>query len=160
MRRSSTLRRAGIIVVFVVALAVPAIAPDPATTNIAVFTMMYIGLATAWNPIGLLANAGVDVLVNSVIFFGGGYLFGIAFRPVVVEARAFETTQGYPVWQSVEGAFYAWSTLKQLPESERDKKESQLRINLGRAIEGLAESLNTERFTVLLMEAAPGEAQP
>jgi hypothetical protein len=119
-----------------------------------------IGLATAWNPIGLLANAGVDVLVNSVIFFGGGYLFGIAFRPVVVEARAFETTQGYPVWQSMEGAFYAWSALKQLPESERDKKESQLRINLGRAIEGLADSLNAERFTVLQMETAPREAQP
>jgi hypothetical protein len=121
---------------------------------------LVIGLATAWNPIGLLANAGVDVLVNSVIFFGGGYLFGIAFRPVVVEARAFETTQGYPVWQSMEGAFYAWSALKQLPESERDKKESQLRINLGRAIEGLADSLKAERFTVLQMETAPGEAQP
>lgn len=119
-----------------------------------------IGLTTAWNPIGLLANAGVAVLINSAIFFGGGYLFGIAFRPVVVEARAFETTQGYPVWQSMEGAFYAWSALKQLPESERDKKESQLHINLGRAIEGLADSLKAERFTVLQPETAPGEAQP
>ena len=106
-----------------------------------------IGVATAWNPVGILANVGIDVLVNSVIFFGGGYLFGIAFRPVVVEARAFETMQGYPVWQSTEGAFYAWSTLKQLPESERGKKESQLRINLGRAIEGLADSFNAHSFT-------------
>ena len=120
---------------------------------------LVIGLATAWNPVGILANVGVDVLVNSAIFFGGGYLFGIVFRPVVVEARAFETTQGYPVWQSMEGAFYAWSTLKQLPESERGKKESQLRINLGRAIEGLADSLKAERFTVFRMETAP-RAQP
>ena len=121
---------------------------------------LVIGLATAWNPIGLLANVGVDVLINSAIFFGGGYLFGIAFRPVVVDARAFETTQGYPVWQSIEGAFYAWSALKQLPESERDKKESQLRINLGSAIEGLADSMKVERFSVLQLETAPGEAQP
>jgi nucleotide-binding universal stress UspA family protein len=121
---------------------------------------LVIGLATAWNPIGLLANTGVAVLINSAIFFGGGYLFGIAFRPVVVDARAFETIQGYPVWQSMEGAFYAWSALKQLPESQRDKKESQLRINLGRAIEGLADSLKAEKFTVLQLETTPGEAQP
>jgi hypothetical protein len=118
-----------------------------------------IGFATAWNPAVILGNVGVDVLVNSAIFLGGGYLFGIAFRPVTVEARAFETTQGYPVWQSIEGAFYARSALKQLPESERGKKESQLRINLGRAIEGLADSLNAERFTVFQMETAP-RAQP
>jgi hypothetical protein len=118
-----------------------------------------IGFATAWNPVGLLANAGVTVLVNSVIFFGGGYLFGIAFRPVLVEARAFETTQGYPVWQSTEGSFYAWSALKQLPESERGKKESQLHINLGKAIEGLADSLNAERLTILQLETDSGETQ-
>jgi hypothetical protein len=118
-----------------------------------------IGLATAWNPVGILANVGVDVLVNSAIFLGGGYLFGIAFRPVTVEARVFETTHGYPVWQTMEGAFYARSALKQLPESERGKKESQLRINLGRAIEGLADSLNAERYTVSQMETAP-RAQP
>lgn len=117
-----------------------------------------IGLATAWNPAGILANAGVTVLINSAIFFGGGYLFGIAFRPVVVEARAFETTQGYPVWQSMEGAFYAWGTLKQLPESERGKKESQLHINLGRAIEGLADSLNVERLTALPLGTGLEEA--
>jgi hypothetical protein len=79
---------------------------------------------------------------------GGGYIFGVAFRPVRVEARAFETLQGYPIWQSTDEAFYAWHALKQLPESERGKKESQLRINVGRAMEGLADSLNAEGFTV------------
>ncbi|HKN86407.1 MAG TPA: hypothetical protein VJV04_06090 [Nitrospiraceae bacterium] len=107
-----------------------------------------IGLASAWNPAIILANVGVDVLVNSALLLGGGYLFGIAFRPVVIEARAFETVQGNPVWQSMEGAFYAWGTLKQLPEAERGKKESQLRINLERAIEALADSLNAARLTV------------
>ena len=107
-----------------------------------------LGLATAWNPVLILANVGVEVLTNSAIFLGGGYMFGVAFRPVRVEARAFETRQGYPVWQATDEAFYAWHALKQLPESERSKKESQLRINVGRAIEWLADSLNAEGFTV------------
>lgn len=107
-----------------------------------------LGLATAWNPILILANVGVEILTNSAIFLGGGYIFGVAFRPVRVEARAFETIQGYPVWQGMDEAFYAWHALKQLPELERGKKESQLRINVGRAMEGLADSLNAEAFTV------------
>jgi hypothetical protein len=67
-----------------------------------------LGLATNWHPALILANAGVEVLTNSAIFFGGGYVFGVAFRPVRVEARAFETGQGYPVWQSMEESVYAY----------------------------------------------------
>jgi hypothetical protein len=107
-----------------------------------------LGLATAWNPVLILANVGVEVLTNSAIFFGGGYVFGVAFRPVRAEARAFETLQGYPIWQSTDEAFYAWHALKQLPESERGKKESQLRINMGWVMEALADSLNAEGFTI------------
>ena len=107
-----------------------------------------LGLATAWNPALILANVGVEVLTNSAIFFGGGYVFGVAFRPVRAEARAFETRQGYPLWQSTDEAFYAWHSLRQLPESERGKKESQLRINVGRVMEELADSLSAEGFTV------------
>jgi hypothetical protein len=114
-----------------------------------------LGLATAWNPLGILANLGVEVLTNSAIFLGGGYVFGVAFRPVRVEARAFETIQGYPIWQSTDEAFYARSALKQLPESIRGKKESQLRINVGRAIEELADSLNAKGFTVSQLGTAP-----
>ena len=107
-----------------------------------------IGLASAWNPAILLANVGIDLLVNSVLLFGGGYLFGIAFRPVIIEARAFETLQGNPIWQGTEGAFYARGALKQLPVPERGKKESQLRINLGTAMEALADSLVATRLVV------------
>jgi branched-chain amino acid transport system permease protein len=75
MRRSSTLKLAGIIVVFAVALAVPAIAPDPATTNIAVFTMMYIGLATAWNIMG--GYTGYISLGHAGFFGFGSYTLGL-----------------------------------------------------------------------------------
>ena len=80
---------------------------------------LVLGLATAWNPVLLLANVGVEVLTNSAIFFGGSYLFGIALRPVRVEARAFETVQGYPLWQMMDASAYAWGALKLLPEESR-----------------------------------------
>jgi len=41
------------------------------------------------------------------LWFGGGYLFGVAMRPVRVEARAFETFQGYPIWQAMDESAYA-----------------------------------------------------
>jgi len=54
---------------------------------------------------------------------------------------------GTPVWQEMEVAMYAWDDLKLLPESERDRKESQLRINLETAMVGLADSLTDEGLT-------------
>lgn len=112
-----------------------------------------LGLATAWNPTALLANAGYEVVTNSAVYLGGGYLFGVAFRPVRVEARAFETIQGYPIWQEMEESFFAYSDLKHLPESERGKKESQLWINLEHVMEGLADSLISEGFTMTELKA-------
>ncbi len=51
-RRLGAVKVAALVVVIVLALLVPVFAPDPATTNIAVFTAMYVGLATAWNIMG------------------------------------------------------------------------------------------------------------
>ncbi len=114
-----------------------------------------LGLATAWNPTLLLANVGVEILTNSAIFLGGGYVFGIAFRPVRVEARVFDSASGYPVWQRMEEAVYAKGDLQQLPESERGKKELQLRVNLARAMWEMAESLNAQGFTRTQLRTAP-----
>ena len=69
------MKLAGIIVVFAVALALPAIAPDPATTNIAVFTMMYVGLATAWNIMG--GYTGYISLGHAGFFGFGSYTLGL-----------------------------------------------------------------------------------
>ena len=75
MGRTGTLKLAGIVVAFAVALALPAIAPDPATTNIAVFTMMYIGLATAWNIMG--GYTGYISLGHAGFFGFGSYTLGL-----------------------------------------------------------------------------------
>ena len=106
-----------------------------------------IGLATGWNPVALAASVGWDVLTSAPIWFGGGYLFGVAFRPVRVEARAFETVQGYPIWQTMEEAMYAWSALKTLPEEMRGLKEVQLELNLAEIMESMGDSLTGKNLS-------------
>jgi len=75
------------------------------------------------------------------VWFGGGYLFGVAFRPVRVDAQAVETVKGITVWDSMEVAIYSRGRLKELPEEQRSKKEAQLGINLKKAMEALGDSL-------------------
>jgi branched-chain amino acid transport system permease protein len=64
-----------LVVLAVFALLVPVIAPDPATTNIAVFTVMYVGLATAWNIMG--GYTGYISLGHAAFFGIGAYSFGL-----------------------------------------------------------------------------------
>jgi branched-chain amino acid transport system permease protein len=61
-----------------VALALPFIAPDPATTNIAVFTVMYVGLATAWNIMG--GYTGYISLGHAAFFGFGAYALGLMLQ--------------------------------------------------------------------------------
>ncbi len=106
-----------------------------------------LGLATAWNPIAIIANVGFELATSTPVWFGGGYLFGVAFRPVRVEAQAVETVKGITVWDSMEVAIYARGRLKELPEEQRSKKEAQLAINLKEAMEALGDSLLEEGIT-------------
>lgn len=106
-----------------------------------------IGLATAWNPAIILGNVGFELLTSTPVWFGGAYLFGVAFRPVRVEAQAVDPLDGESVWKETEVAIYAWGRLKELPEAERSKKEAQLGLNLKKAMEALADSLLDEGIT-------------
>src|SRR5262249_21723486 len=47
-----------------------------------------LGAATAWTPGLFLGNVGYALLTSTPLWFAGGYLFGVAMRPVRVEARA------------------------------------------------------------------------
>jgi branched-chain amino acid transport system permease protein len=81
--RARLIRGAGVIALFVFTLAVPAVAPDPATTNIAVFTMMYIGLATAWNIMG--GYTGYISLGHAGFFGFGAYSLGLLLAHLRIE---------------------------------------------------------------------------
>ena len=65
----------GLLAVAVVAILLPIIAPDPATTNVAVFTLMYVGLATAWNIMG--GYTGYISLGHAAFFGFGAYSLGL-----------------------------------------------------------------------------------
>ena len=106
------------------------------------------GIATGWNPGVLAGNIGFEMLTSVPLWFGGGYFFGVAMRPVRVEVRAFETRQGYPIWQAMEESVYARGALKKLPETERGKKEIQLYLNLAEIMESLGDRLTKGGFTV------------
>lgn len=106
-----------------------------------------LGLATAWNPAAILGNIGYELLTSTPLWFGGGYVFGVAFRPVRVQVRVFETVQGYPIWQAMDESAYAWRALNDLPEGVRKKKEIQLELNLAEIMETLADDLIKQQFS-------------
>jgi hypothetical protein len=108
------------------------------------------GIATGWNPAVLAGNLGFELLTSVPLWFGGGYVFGITMRPVRVEARAFETRRGYPIWQDMDESVYARGALKKLPEATRDKKEVQLYLNLAEIIESLGDNLTRQGYTAPL----------
>ena len=118
-----------------------------------------IGVATAWNPGIILGNVGYELLTSTPLWFGGGYLFGVAMRPVRVEARAFETVQGYPIWQAMDASAYAWGALKMLPEEVRGKKEFQLELNMADIMESLGDSLTGQAYTTSQLRGQPTVAQ-
>lgn len=105
-----------------------------------------IGVATSWNPGIILGNVGFELLTSTPLWFGGGYLFGVSMRPVRVEARAYETVQGWPIWQAMEESIYAWGALKAFPEPLRDKKELQLHLNMAEIMESLGDGLTKEAY--------------
>ncbi len=118
-----------------------------------------IGAATAWNPGIILGNVGYELLTSTPLWFGGGYLFGVAMRPVRVEARAFETNTGYPIWQAMEESAYAYDALKQLPEPVREKKEVQLRLNMAEIMESLGDSLTKQAYLASRLREQPEYAR-
>src|ERR1700674_2348953 len=73
--RGAALKALGLVVLAAFALLLPVIAPDPATTNIAVLTVMYVGLATAWNIMG--GYTGYISLGHAAFFGIGAYSFGL-----------------------------------------------------------------------------------
>jgi branched-chain amino acid transport system permease protein len=73
--RVTALKGLGLVLVGILALILPLIAPDPATTGMAVFTVMYVGLASAWNIMG--GYTGYISLGHAAFFGFGAYSFGL-----------------------------------------------------------------------------------
>lgn len=102
----------GLVAVLAVALLLPAISPDSATTNIAVFTVMYVGLATAWNIMG--GYTGYISLGHAGFFGFGSYALGLLLAKLGV-AGGYEPFLFVPVagvLTAVLAAVVGWFALR------------------------------------------------
>ena len=91
---------------------------------------------------------GSELLTDVPFWWGGAYIAGWAFRPVRVEASAFDPLDGAVVWNETEAVVYLWGRLKEVPEGERKKKEVQLGLNLKKAMEDIGDSLVDAGLTI------------
>ena len=112
---------------------------------------LIVGAATGFNPAFMAATAGSELLTDVPFWWGGAYIGGWAFRPVRVEASAFDPFDGAVVWDETEAAVYLWGRLKEVPEEERKKKEVQLGLNLKKAMEDIGDSLNDAGLTISVL---------
>lgn len=102
----------GLVALLAVALLLPAISPDSATTNIAVFTVMYVGLATAWNIMG--GYTGYISLGHAGFFGFGSYALGLLLAKLGV-AGGYEPFVFVPVagvLTAVLAAVVGWFALR------------------------------------------------
>jgi branched-chain amino acid transport system permease protein len=83
VRSMGALKMAALAIVVALALLIPVFAADPATTNIAVFTAMYVGLATAWNIMG--GYTGYISLGHAAFFGFGAYAFGLVLAHLGIQ---------------------------------------------------------------------------
>lgn len=109
---------------------------------------LIVGAVTGFNPAFMAATAGSELLTDVPFWWGGAYVAGWAFRPVRVEASAFDPLDGAVVWSETEAAVYLWGRLKEVPEGERKKKEVQLGLNLKKAMEAIGDSLLNADLTI------------
>ena len=84
MRRLEVRRGGLLLVVAAVSLLFPIVFSDASTTNIAVFTLMYVGLATAWNIMG--GYTGYISLGHAGFFGFGCYALGLLVNHLHIAA--------------------------------------------------------------------------
>jgi branched-chain amino acid transport system permease protein len=83
IRDARALKAVGLLLLLGIAVALPALAPDSATTSMAVFTVMYVGLATAWNIMG--GYTGYISLGHAGFFGFGAYTLGLLLARLGIE---------------------------------------------------------------------------
>ena len=77
-RGKQSLRLVGLVALLAVAVAFPAIFPNPVVTNYAVYAMMFVAIASAWNIFS--GFSGYISLGHAVFFGSGAYALGVAAR--------------------------------------------------------------------------------
>lgn len=108
----------------------------------AVVELLVVGFATGWNPVALGAFAATDFTTDIPLWFGGGYVFGWAFRPVRIEISAIQLSPctGMVWTRQVVVVKVPGKALEGYPSEQQKRKEIQLEANLNEAMAELAET--------------------
>lgn len=105
--------------------------------------LLIVGFASGWNPAIVVPFFFLDVATDVPIWYGGGYVFGWAFRPVRVhfEAVQIRNCRGV-VWSEDELAVKVpGKTLAEYTPEDQSKKEIQLEANLKHVMAEFAETI-------------------
>ena len=105
--------------------------------------LVLVGFASGWNPAIVVPFFFLDVATDVPIWYGGGYVFGWAFRPVRVhlEAVQIRNCRGV-VWSEDELAIKVpGKTLAEYPPEKQSLKEIQLEANLKHVMAEFAETI-------------------
>lgn len=91
-------------------------------------------------------NLGIAValeeLISEVVLTGGGaHLFNLAYAPVTIEAELVSAADAKIIWEDTIFVSVDKKELEALPEEDRNKKEIQLSLTAGKAINELSENL-------------------
>lgn len=117
-----------------------------------------VGAATGWNPFAMGGYLVWDLATDFPLWYGGAYVLGWAFRPVhvIVEGIQLKPCDATG-WRDEEVVVIAGrKALATYPETQRRRKEVQLRVNLEAALSRVAErAAKTLRIRPCGQEAVP-----
>ncbi len=95
-------------------------------------------VSTPWAGVAV----AVEEIAQEVLLWGGGArLFGAYYAPVTLEARLISVHDGTIIWTDTVFVSVDKSTIKKLPEPDRERKELQLAATAAKAVHELVSSL-------------------
>ena len=96
-------------------------------------------VGNVWVAIGVAAE---EMLQEILTWGGGAWLFNRVFTPVILETDLLGTADGQAVWTDTSMARINRKALKDLPESDRTRREVRLQKTAEAAVDDLLNALN------------------
>ena len=100
-----------------------------------------VGAATAWNPLAVGGYLIYDLATDLPLWYGGAYILGWAFRPIHIEMEALQL-KGCVTHALYDQEVTILADSEQLnlyDETQRQRKDIQLQVNLDHTMKILAE---------------------
>jgi len=102
----------------------------------------YIAAKLVHNTWVAIAVATEEIAQEVVTWWGGSYLLGKVFSPVILEGELVSTSDGKVIWSKTSFSTLDKKGLKKYPEAEQAKKELRLKLTAEAAAKALVANLN------------------